>query len=301
MNYNIISGKFRVYKTALIAVLILGTGFKLISANQSRQPEENRFKRVVLVEHLYNPMELEVAPDGDIYMIESNGRLSRVNPQTKEVTLLGVIKNNDNGEHGLIGLALDPNFEQTHWVYVQYFLPQQPKEIAQISRFTINGNALDLASEKQYVKIPYQNNCCHTGGSMSFDSKGNLYFSTGDNSDAFQGLYGPVDERTGHETFNSLRSAGSPMDLRGKICRIHPENDGTFTIPKGNLFEGRKDARPEFMLWAAVTHTAFLWIRLQMFYTGEKLALMHLKTVRVARAVMMNLISRPKPEIMAGQ
>jgi cytochrome c len=239
------SGKFSIYKTILIliAVVIFGTGFKLITTGPSQQPQENRFKRVVLVEHLFNPMQLEIAPDGDIYMIESNGRLTKVNPQTKEVTLLGVIKNYDQSEHGLIGLALDPNFEQTHWVYVQYFLPT--KEVAQIARFTINGNTLDLTSEKRYVQIPYENNCCHAGGSMTFDSKGNLYFSTGDNSDAFQGLYAPVDERPGHSSFNSLRTAGSPMDLRGKICRIHPENDGTYTIPKGNLFEGRKDARPE--------------------------------------------------------
>lgn len=123
---NISSGRAAIYKIIffLTAILIIETGFKFIAASL-QQPEENRFKRVVLVEKLYNPMELKIAPDGDIYMIESNGRLSRVNPQTKAVTLLGVIKNHDNNEHGLTGMALDPNFEKNHWIYVQYFLPQK--------------------------------------------------------------------------------------------------------------------------------------------------------------------------------
>ena len=72
-----------------------------------------------------------------------------------------------------------------------------PELIAQISRFTIVNDSLDLISEKKYIQIPYDNTCCHTGGSMSFDSKGNLYFSTGDNTDAFQTTYSPHDERAG--------------------------------------------------------------------------------------------------------
>ncbi|MES2376077.1 MAG: PQQ-dependent sugar dehydrogenase [Bacteroidota bacterium] len=224
----------------LLITLILATGFIVIN----QQPEENRFKRVVLVEKLHNPMELKIAPDGDIYMIESNGRLSRVNPQTKTVVLLGVIKNKDNQELGLIGMALDPGFEKNHWIYVQYFLPQK-ESVAQVSRFTITNNALDLQSEKKYVQIPYNETCCHVGGSLAFNSKGDLYFSTGDNSDAFKSLYGPMDDSPGREFVNSLRTSANSMDLRGKICRIHPEENGSFSVPKGNLFKDAKDGRPE--------------------------------------------------------
>src|SRR5687767_10321968 len=185
-------------------------------------PEENRFSRVVLRENLYMPMELEVATDGNIYMIEANGRLSKVNPQTKAIKLIGTIKNSDNGEHGLIGMALDPRFDRNHWIYLHYFLPDRPDRVAQVSRFTIIDDSLDLMSEKKYLQIPYDKTCCHTAGSMAFDSKGNLYFSTGDNTDAFETTYSPHDERAGHELANGKRSAANSMDLRGKICRIHP-------------------------------------------------------------------------------
>ena len=40
--------------------------------------------------------------------------------------------------------------------------------------------------------------------------------------------------------------AGNTNDLRGKILRIHPEDDGTYTIPEGNLFpKGTEKTRPE--------------------------------------------------------
>jgi cytochrome c len=46
--------------------------------------------------------------------------------------------------------------------------------------------------------------------------------------------------------WNAEKSAANPNDLRGKINRIHPEPDGTVTIPKGNLFPpGTRGTRPE--------------------------------------------------------
>ena len=218
------------------------------ATNENKMPEENRFSRVVLRENLYMPMELEVATDGNIYMIEANGRLSKINPKTKAIKLTGTIKNFDNGEHGLIGMALDPQFDRNHWIYLHYFLPDRSDQVAQISRFTIIDDSLDMTSEKKYIQIPYDNTCCHTAGSMSFDCKGNLYFSTGDNTDAFETTYSPHDERAGHELANDMRSAANSMDLRGKICRIHPEDDGSYTIPKDNLFADKKNGLPEIYI-----------------------------------------------------
>src|SRR5690606_3610390 len=44
----------------------------------------------------------------------------------------------------------------------------------------------------------------------------------------------------------SQKGSSNTNDLRGKILRIHPEADGTYTIPEGNLFpEGTPKTRPE--------------------------------------------------------
>src|SRR5690606_25694680 len=48
---------------------------------------------------------------------------------------------------------------------------------------------------------------------------------------------------------DARRTSGNTNDLNGKILRIHPEDDGTYTIPDGNLFPESEDpgdkTRPE--------------------------------------------------------
>ena len=50
----------------------------------------------------------------------------------------------------------------------------------------VTGDTLDLASEKVLLTVATQRNtCCHAGGTMTFDSAGNLYLATGDNTNPF--------------------------------------------------------------------------------------------------------------------
>ncbi|MEV6493451.1 PKD domain-containing protein, partial [Actinoplanes sp. NPDC051633] len=92
-----------------------------------------------------------------------------------------------------------------------------------------------------------RNTCCHAGGSMTFDGAGNLYLATGDNTNPFESdAFTPIDERPGRQDYDAQRSAGNTNDLRGKVLRIHPEDDGTYTVPAGNLFApGTARTRPE--------------------------------------------------------
>jgi PKD repeat protein len=83
---------------------------------------------------------------------------------------------------------------------------------------------------------------------MTFDADGNLYLSTGDDTNPFASdNYTPIDERpTRNPAYDAQRSAANTGDLRGKVVRIHPEADGTYTIPAGNLFApGTAGTRPE--------------------------------------------------------
>ena len=117
-----------------------------------------------------------------------------------------------------------------------------------LSRFTVTGDTIDLATEKVVLQVDTQRNtCCHAGGSMAFDSAGNLYLATGDNTNPFESdAFTPIDERPGRQDFDAQRTAGNTNDLRGKVLRIHPEDDGTYTVPAGNLFPpGTAQTRPE--------------------------------------------------------
>jgi len=149
-------------------------------------------------------------------------------------------------EDGLLGLAADPNFAANGWVYM-YYSPAGPDAKNVLARFTMTGDSLDLASKKVLLEIPTQRlQCCHTGGSIAFDAQRNLYLSTGDNSNPFATAYTPIDERPGRMPWDAQKSSANTNDLRGKIIRIHPEPDGTYTIPDGNLFpKGAPKTRPE--------------------------------------------------------
>ena len=204
---------------------------------------------------LVDPMEIATAPDGRVFLIERSGVVKIWKPDTKATVVAAKLEVFKELEDGLIGIALDPKFAENHWVYLFHSEPgtRQTPGIGKtgdnlVSRFTLKGDSLDIASRKELLRITTQREqCCHSAGSLAFDADGNLYAATGDNthpgeSDGFS----PIDERDGRGPWNALKSAANANDLRGKILRVHPEPDGTVTIPKGNLFPpGTPNTRPE--------------------------------------------------------
>ncbi|GIF52353.1 glucose/arabinose dehydrogenase [Asanoa ferruginea] len=205
------------------------------------------FEKVTLDSNTQNPMELDVAPDGRVFYAERDGRLQVISPTTGLTTTAATLDVFTGNEDGLIGVRLDPDFATNNWIYL-YYAPDGGAPRNYVSRFTVSGNTVDLATEKVILQVDTQRNtCCHAGGSMVFDSAGNLYLATGDNTNPFESnSFNPIDERPGRQDFDAQRSAGNTNDLRGKVIRIHPEDDGTYTIPAGNLFPvGTAQTRPE--------------------------------------------------------
>lgn len=221
---------------------------------KAEAPDEYRFKKVVLAENLADPFELDIAPDGRVFFIEKSGNLKAYSPVSKEVKTVTTLPVFSGLDDGLIGLALAPNFEQTNWIYLLYS-PAGNDPMQQLSRFTIKNDSLVRSCEKKLLQIPVdRDHCCHSAGSLTFDAKGNLYVSTGDNSGSVNAarLYGPVDERKGQEANDAQRTSANTKDLRGKILRIHPEPNGTYTIPEGNLFpHNGSQGRPEIYVMGA--------------------------------------------------
>lgn len=215
-------------------------------------PEENRFVKTVLVNDLNSPMELAVAPDGRVFFTELNGTLSVYDSRTGTSGVVHKFAITSKGGTGLIGVTLDPKFAQNRFIYLYYTPPSEGEPIPfQLSRFVVrDDNSLDLASEKVLLTVPVEiNSGAHHGGSLAWDSAGNLILSTGDSSSPFPSEgYAPIDERSGREYFSldAQRSAANTNDLKGKILRITPQPDGSYTIPDGNLFpKGTTGTRPE--------------------------------------------------------
>jgi len=222
-------------------------------ASTPRVPDENRFTKVVLAEKLDEPVEFVVLKDNRVLFIERKGAIKLYTPEDGAVKTIYELEvshkyNTGNGEaeDGLLGIGIDPNFETNNWIYLYYSKPGD-KPVNILTRWDFVDNKLIPESEKVILEVVVQRDqCCHTGGSIDWDADGNLYLSTGDNTNPHATGYAPIDERPGREPWDAQKGSANTNDLRGSILRIHPEPDGTYTIPEGNLFPpGTPNTRPE--------------------------------------------------------
>jgi len=235
-----------------LTVIAQGCSNHTSKSKSTKAPEDNRFTKTILSNDLNEPMELAVASNGSVYFIERSGKLYHYDPgtqATKVVYTFPVLPDTKEGfGNGLLGVTLDPGFDKNHYIYF-YYTPDKLPAAQQVSRFTMEGkDSLIVASEKVLLTVPLELEVsAHTGGSLDWDRQGNLFISTGDNTVPFASNgYAPIDQIPGRITFDAERSAGNTNDLRGKILRIHPEPDGSYTIPAGNLFpQGSAGTRPE--------------------------------------------------------
>jgi len=209
-------------------------------------PEENRFEKIVLKNNLNEPVELDFLPDGRIIWIERGGKIYVYDPETGRDHLSQHLDINYFSENGLIGLAVDPDFENNNFIYLHY--SALDKNVQRLSRFDFNPDAVfELQNEKEILALNIQTKeCCHTGGSLQFGNGRELFMSTGDNVNPFESNgYGPIDDRPGREPFDARGSSANTMDLRGKILKLIINTDGSYDIPEGNLFDDPTEGRPE--------------------------------------------------------
>lgn len=216
------------------------------SLNTPTLPEENRFSKQVLDFNLDEPMEMAEIPKQGILLVERRGAIKFFDFNSNQTTLIDTLPVAYQNEDGLLGLAVDPNYPDNHWIYL-FYSPPTEEPIQRISRFEFADYQLDRASEKIILEFPLIRKCCHSGGGLEFGPDGLLYIGTGDNTNPFESNgFAPIDERPGRALWDAQKSAANTNDLRGKILRIQPEADGTYSIPAGNLFpEGTPNTRPE--------------------------------------------------------
>ena len=204
---------------------------------------------------------MTILPNLDVLIVQRRGEIllyKNDSKQLKDAGKLNVywktkIDTTVNAEEGLLGICKDPNFAKNNWVYI--FYSPVDTSVNRLSRFTLKDDKIDMSSEKIVLQFYSQREiCCHTGGSIAFGGDGLLYLSTGDNSTPFdvpnQPIanhgFGPMDNRNGFEQYDARRTSSNSNDLRGKVIRIKVNDDGTYSIPEGNLFaKGQPQTRPE--------------------------------------------------------
>ena len=133
----------------------------------------------------------------------------------------------DGFEKGLLGVTLHPTFATNGFLYL-YYTTNTPRN--RISRFTLVGNTIALASELPILDNIEATNGNHNGGTVLVGPDGKLWAAPGDSG-------------TGGAKAQIL-DAASPSRFSGKILRM--ELDGSPAA--GNPFLA--DASKEPRIWA---------------------------------------------------
>ena len=164
---------------------------------------------------------MAIAPDGRIFVAEQNGNLRVIRNGQLLAQPFVTVQTDFFAERGLVGVTLDPDFENNGYVYVYYvtawgLTPAPPH--GRVSRFTANGDVAIPGSELVLASADWASPAAiHNGGAMKFGPDGKLYVAVGDNSS-------PLD-------------AQSLTAFAGKILRINPDG----SIPADNPFPGVTD------------------------------------------------------------
>ncbi|MDA7867614.1 PQQ-dependent sugar dehydrogenase [Akkermansiaceae bacterium] len=230
-----------------LASFLISLSLPLASAEV---PADEHFRVDTIAGGFVDAMEIAVTPEGLVFVIERTGAVKLINPKTSGVKVVATIpvevrKKEFARECGLLGITLDPNYAQNKWVYLYYSVKENP--VHRLARFTHAGG--QLGDERTLLEVPHdrENATCHEGGSLAFGPDGCLYLSTGDNTCPFKSNgSAPIDEGHDRKWYDAQRTAANTNDLRGKILRIKPSANGSYTIPDGNLFpKGTAKTRPE--------------------------------------------------------
>jgi glucose/arabinose dehydrogenase/subtilase family serine protease len=154
------------------------------------------FYESLVADGLTNPTAMAFAPDGRLFVCEQAGTLRVIKDGrllAKEFAQLTV---SPSGSAGLLGVAFDPDFATTQFVYVYYTTTGTPHH-NRISRLTASGDEAIPGSEVLIFDLDEESHSGHNGGAIHFGVDGKLYAAVGDNHDgtdaqSFENLFGKI-------------------------------------------------------------------------------------------------------------
>ena len=132
----------------------------------------------VLAENLDVPWAIDIAEDGRLFFTERTGKIMAIDKNgsliSDPVAYINVMQ---NGESGLLGLALHPNFTENHLLYVYHTYSNDSAVLNQVLMLTENDNKI-VESKVIIDNIPASDR--NDGGRIKFGPDGKLYIATGD-------------------------------------------------------------------------------------------------------------------------
>ena len=135
-----------------------------------------------LLPNMVNPIAMAFDPAGRLFYTEkTTGNVRLYAGGTLQANPVITFSTTSDGEQGLLGIAIDPNFNTNHYIYVYYTCNCTPLE-NRVVRFVESGG---VGSSPVTIFTSPDNTSAsnHNGGNIHFAQDGKLYISIGDDGD----------------------------------------------------------------------------------------------------------------------
>jgi glucose/arabinose dehydrogenase len=184
------------------------------------QSEEHAFRVETVVEGVETPWSVAFLPDGRMLVTEKAGRLRIVERGRLLAPVAGVPPVSSEGQGGLMGVAVHPDWAGNGWIYLSLSDPgKDDSAMTKVIRGRLReGRLVDQETIFEAPGALYRRGKVHFGSRFVFDGKGHLFFTIGER---------------GHQ--DDAQDLSRP---NGKVHRVL-EDGG---VPPDNPFVGRAGA-----------------------------------------------------------
>src|SRR2546426_6272845 len=238
----------------LLAVLLLGVAGASVPGQAPASQIPIGFTDSLLADHLDNPVALAFLPDGRLMVAELKTARIRLMAGGQPAGPIAVIDSVQGAgqEQGLLGIAIDPRWPTSPYVYVFY---DALGDFIRISRLTASGDLsspastnliLDPASRRDLIRDIPDVHDNHNGGTLRFGTDGMLYAGLAEDATAC--------------------AAQDTVSLRGVLLRMNitvlPAGPGApnkaLLVPPDNPFAGHPNVNAR-LVWALGLRNPFRW------------------------------------------
>ena len=197
--------------------------------------KQEGFSVNVLARNLSAPLNILYGPDDTLWITERIGKnITRIDPINGTKLSSTPVPNvhQSAGQDGLLGMTFDPNFNNTHHIYVAYTYDVDPGDEVdrrtKITRFTYDL-ATNTISEPMDLISGLSGSSDHNSGRMTFGPDGRLYYTIGDQGKNQLALFCLNNQAQDLPTAEQV-AAKNWTAYEGKVLRMNPDG----SIPDDN-------------------------------------------------------------------
>lgn len=188
--------------------LMENPGDKIAPSETSTDFKIDQSSVKIVAENLNIPWDIAFLSSIEFLVTERPGNLVKIRLESDKTIVKKIETVVHNGEGGLLGLTLDPNYENNKFLYMYYTYSNNGNLFNKVERYKFENDTL---SEPIVIIDGIKGSRNHDGGRIRFGPDNLLYITTGDAEDT--------------------ATAQDVNSLNGKILRI--KSDGS--IPEGNV------------------------------------------------------------------